>query len=741
MFWMKYSIVDPTNSMAYSKAIDEEVDFKGFIAHYGDICEATPEGTPKSQLKAICTGIFSDDRRLNVNLLEVSLLHGDVDDITPAAYERLLGDVKKMGLNHLIIESPSSNENHRKYRVYFELDEKATSHEDYKGRGLPTLKRHFPYIDWDTKCGDSARFMYVPDSSKLGTISYSHTGNKIKTIRGGMGMREKVAQMSTSSYPNSSHCKYKNWALETFDLKVGGKVPHSPFRLDSDSGNYIVNHYGIYDFQSSQVIKWEMLHRALEDFKVDAVHPYFVNLWESKGSPILSTPEKGKDINIPSFIEVMGSKGRYHIVLNDILEMHNHKLIRLDPNKNEFDVCLEIIKNPYIPTYWAKESMGYKTEEDAKFKFYGTPQIKMQYRKTIDTGRVIVLGADDVGIYYEYEKNQIVECLTTPIKPRPVFHQDIHEFLSQLNINLEWIHAYIYFFQDCQKALPWIHAYGEAKAGKTFLAELLGTLFTGSPIRDPLSNDHQDMWGSSPLLLMDEQLPQSMNAKKSAINECKSLCTQYTTQINQKYKAHANVCGYHRLFSTQNADEPELPLEDQSDLSALVRRMQLIKFDKGNKDFLSGIKMARTTAWLNGEFAQHCQYIKENNYIQPSDSLLAVEPLPDRYLNANTVSIHDTARKLIEGMLNICVNKVLQGGYVKSDEDNYYVDVNCTEFQSYLMTHKYITTRFSSKKLAIILKKAFSDSLEAHRVRVKDTGRRRCVKIMKSKVDAMLEEF
>jgi len=543
---IRYSVVDSAN-LGNAYPISQPIDFPSFCDAYRKEIVGTPHTTPKPQLTAICVGVYADSKRRNANFQGATLLHADIDhDFTSALYAQLLQDLESKNYAYLLVESPSSTPDAPRVRLYFPLYKEVLDVETYKRGYLKTLNAHFPYITFDSQCIDPARFMYIPSETQLATFRASPDGSPIEFIEEEYTERQRKAIPETPSYQdeeyklNNLDIALRDWGLNTFDLTLGGHAPHSPFRLDSDSGNYKVHWYGIYDFQAKETIRWSKLHEEIQKDDTSHIHQYYTHLFEKKDKPVLNLRQFGAapgDKNIvPCFVEAPGTGGRYYITLDKDPEMRGErKLYPLDTTRNEFKVCLSAIESGWVESYWPREILGFQDKENGRFNFFADSDLKAKYRATPES-TIMFLGADTKGNYYCPESRLVYEANHAIKQVEPKYHENIHKFLEQLDIDYDWICRYLYFSTDCTKALPWLHMFGVAKSGKTFLAQLIGTLFTSQPLLNPITGgDFQTGWGgfsSDADGRTDSRKPifKQINHKQNT----KKLVTSYVNRSEQK---------------------------------------------------------------------------------------------------------------------------------------------------------------------------------------------------------------
>jgi len=698
---IRFSLVDPAHKGRVLRS--PEMSFVEFVERYLETCSGTPPDTEKEDLEMLCPAVFSNDVRNAASLEELYMLAIDLDHDCPETFGELQ-------YSYFLIESPSSVEGDRRYRIYLPLERPVTDPTHYTEKYLEVVEQLIPeYMDCvDKNCVDACRFMYVPNASKLET-AYCELEKPFFNFP-----EPETPPTKVQDPPNSSKGKYETsawnkrlcheWALPTFNLVLEKHAPCSPSRPDSDSGNHMVHEYGIADFndpKGTSTMKWSTLHAIFEKIAANnyhgrPIHPHFLKLWEDAGRPLLKSQFT---VGLVEF----GTKGRYSFV-----EQHSPGdiYIPLDPTPNEFEVVTEHIKNPDTATHLTRDDITYEDDE-GKTKFLHKNVIKQRYRH-VAKEKILLLGHKKRGLTIHRDTLEVYESMHCRRNMQPIYHAEVAEYLENTPIDPEWLIKYLYFFPDCSKSLPWIHLFGEAGAGKSFLALLLASIFDTGPVVDAFaSRDFQGGLGENPVVFMDEQVPLTDSRGISCLNACKLMVTDFRSRVNKKYEVPIWVEGYHRLISAQNATDCSLPLHNQMDLGALVRRLQVEKAEDKHVEYLKRFDMRETAAWLSHKFAEHVAWIGEQYSFEPAGGLLALEPYQTPYLTRNTVDVSEKNRKLLEGILQIVLGNKVSAGAGGWEEDYFFIKLSESKFQEWLRTEKYIDSRISTKQLSLIMEKAF----------------------------------
>jgi len=294
-------------------------------------------------------------------------------------------------------------------------------------------------------------------------------------------------------------------------------------------------------------------------------------------------------------------------------------------------------------------------------------------------------------------------------------------------VDTTWIKDYLYHATNCAVAVPWLHMFGESTTGKSFFATLVGSLFTSEPVKAPLTNDgFNRRYGESPVLFMDEQIPDFRTKEKSSINILKELVTARSTDANRKYARELTIDGYHRIVSTQNSRFLKLPLRDQEDLGALIRRVQPIFFGAEQRAFFEPLTMAETGAWVSYQFAEHVAYIRQNHAATPANDTLAVAPYETPFLNHRTLTLTQEQINFYMGLIKYCED----APHEMAGSNREVIFICTSSFRDWLHRNQHTKNKWSPQGIMEAIKK-MAPASKKHRSRV-DGERKRTIEIRRN---------
>jgi len=688
-----------------------------FCLQYQDSVQQQPKSKPKAQLLGLCAATFDNNHRSGINFKQITILPLDFDQV-PKGFD-ISATLKQSGYNYLLIESPSSAWNRRKYRLYVPFQAPITNGKLYSLCYMDSVEAIHPTLTplVDKQCKDTARFMYIPNASRLPSISTNTTGTNLPCPDPDhiLGQESPKPDQNHIVDPQDLLIGQK-WALPTFDLTLNTAPPGVPKRPTSDSGHHLVTEGGIKDFNHPtapnryEYTSWSELHAifsAIHRGKLlpTSVHPYYLNKWESAGRKLLTD----NDIS-PLVVKIVedGTKARYHAVMKG----GSSDLLPLDPAKNEFDVILEMVKDPDIPTLAVYEDIMYRTkpEDGGEWKNLPPSRIKKNIR-AISSSKKLILGAKSTGLYYSPSQNCICEALHGTRTFAPIQHPIIETYLSSLPFKHDWLLDYLHYLPQVKEhALPWIHTFGPSQAGKTLFAELCASLWDRPPVTGLFMSNFQSGMGSSPIILMDEEIPNSPQKSISVLNACKILVTSKENEANKKYEIPLSVQGYHRLFSTENSDEPTaLNIPDFLHLGALTRRCLVVQFTDEQKDFLLQNTATEISSWLQSKFGEHLTYLRQSRRPRDPQGLIAVQPYETEFLS-ETNPTGELPRGVMETVIAVLNGQDKDGGYYGENREEYFLNFNSGGFQDKLISRRVVVKSKSAKYLKSMIMRCVDGS-------------------------------
>jgi len=208
-----------------------------FCLEYKDTVSKQSKEIKKPALLGLCAATFDKDHRSGTNFRQITLLAMDFDEIPrEVTFKQVFKD---SDYNYLLIESPSSSWRQRKYRVYVPFETPITTGTGYSQYYLDAVALIHPDLlkFVDKQCKDCARFMYIPNESKLSTLTYESTKKSLPCP----SAKVETVKVIPEVPENSTDAKIGQlWALPTFDLSIGGAPPGVPMRPGSDSGHHLV---------------------------------------------------------------------------------------------------------------------------------------------------------------------------------------------------------------------------------------------------------------------------------------------------------------------------------------------------------------------------------------------------------------------------------------------------------------------------------------------------------------------
>jgi len=235
------------------------------------------------------------------------------------------------------------------------------------------------------------------------------------------------------------------------------------------------------------------------------------------------------------------------------------------------------------------------------------------------------------GTHYNVKEQTLRVCMAKPNHPEPVFHQDVHDYLSLWGPKM-----LAYCSQIWNTDVPCAALYLVAKpgAGKSLLATALSGAAGGHVTFEDTSGNFNDQLRESWIIWADEavELPRD----KSPANILRKLLGASVWGINVKYQDTSRLEGYLRVVITANNSEV-LRFNgalSSDDIAALAERVIYVNPSKEAQEEMEallwrlrseyaeskGFKPTDPRApnyldevWRNGNrFLEHCAWLEEN---------------------------------------------------------------------------------------------------------------------------------
>ena len=441
------------------------------------------------------------------------------------------------------------------------------------------------------------------------------------------------------------------------------------------------------------------------------------NSW-SKGmfKEVVTKKVKKTDIQQSQVIEDFSRHTRYHVAL--ALD-ENLGLIELDPTPDEW----EVVEARAFRAIYEKDHASLLRPGD----FYDLRDIKKPKKKNpafikaairdIPLKSELIIGAPKNTLYFNPATKTIIEANHCIQNTAPEYNEKIHKMLLQMPWPSEdWMMRYLHYFTDVNNyALPALHLHGATTSGKSMLALLLKSCFTAPLVVDNelFKNEQNTPLGSTSVIFLDEEIPQSKKRSMKPIDELKTLVTSKVNQGSNKYKAVYIVIGYHRIISTKNTAPgvAGLPLEDAKDLAAVLRRFQTMEFTKEHADYLENNEITGevVTSWLADlTFAKHVAWIRANYNATPAHDIVVVTPVATKALSCDYVtSGPESDQIMLEAFITYTNQVGLSTGLdVDVPEDVFYLENKTTSLYRAIRKEANNSTRYSIKHINALLKRA-----------------------------------
>jgi len=480
--------------------------------------------------------------------------------------------------------------------------------------------------------------------------------------------------------------------------------------VENERHNYILNLVGFLNRSGVSRNFTEIKLKCFEqgDFEWKEIsdiieHVYSKSINEFNTFEFKEDNKYSSTTQVAYIVESLEKSGRYHLAYEN---NDTDNLVRLDNTLNEFGPTVELIKKNINGFQLKKEDISFK--DDNKDIFLSNDRIKCDFR-IIPENLGYLLGANEKSKYYDKKTNTFLIANHKLIKSKPVKHQEIHDFIEQLPFSTQWFQIYLALLKNMEIALPMLYCFGFTKGGKTLIALLLASQWSNiKPDKDFFKNESfQDKAGSSPIILMDEEFP-------NKINLIKEMITSETNYINKKNRQAMDIIGYPRFVACINADEPHFPINKTSDIDALLRRVQVARFTSEHTQYLNGINIKETKAWIDYKFREYVAWCHENIAIPETNDLVGLIPCETDDFNAEMLNASPSHMRIIEEVI-LMINDSLKedeliGGYLGKDlNDNLFKFSIGSKFTDELMDKRILKTRMSAKELKATLKKCFKN--------------------------------
>jgi len=702
-----FSIVGPDK---VSCTPHEIKNFDDFVTMYSSLANSQPATTKKEDLIMFAPATYNDNYRNSGNFLFSNILVIDVDE--GHTKKEILAFLDAYQYNYLLIESPSSMPHKYKCRIILELKRPVYDSELWRKGYEPTIKRHFPLLAFDPQCKDAARFFYIPNKTKVKTL-------QSRTDATGIDFQapEKVAPSFLKFQEDKDVSIGKLWQRVEYlkmskqsiteDYMDWVRVGHSIAALKNRGAK----------FEESLEIFDAFSQLDPDKYDKRAVAKKFENLWDSADAT-KNGPEKIlKDTNDMGFkypekiehsesricIVEEGTSKRYYLGFKN-----TETLIKLTDTKDEFGVILQKVATDFDERFeLTKKDLTFK-DKDGKLVHLTENALKARFRRTSEN-KGFIIGAPQKGNYYNPETNSIEHAQHCRQSFTPTFHQDIDDFLKQLNVDYVWLRQYLYWFDDCSKTLPLLYLYGISNAAKTLFVNLLSTIFGCEANTDFFTtNDFINSPGKSPVIFMDEEMKETRDGVKT-INRIKSFITSDFNYINMKHSSSTYVRRFWRFFVALNIDRPKFLLNAFQDMDAVKRRVQAIKFGLDQVTYINKVSTEVIQSWLSGRFGEHIAWIKQNTKPEMSNDIIMVPTYDTEDFNKDTANISEENEKIFENLSEVFEeNKIGSKILAGSDEENFYLSCN-QEYTIYLVEKRLLKKTMSTKMLGSIFKKVFPE--------------------------------
>lgn len=612
-----------------SEVFSVEELFEGLKA----MCASLPSSIKKEKLPAIVAGVYVNNEINKKNTEFCQVMGIDIDE------NNIQADQIQIPFSHIRYESPSSTENNRKWRILLPLAKPIYNH--WTINYLENCKKLLPNFVVDTSCKDSSRKFFIPNSSKLSSF-YMNSGQPLYDFDITLESAAKKEKPESNEPPSKMDIiTASKWAEVEKCLKIAKekKIDIAPTRDD-----WIILARALGSISETDVdrgveafYEFSQLYSQGEPPDYNTCGEKFVELMNSADGSvsinsffdmvykkeILKKREKAKVDNGIAYLVGVPKSNTYSFIAYE--NTVDDEIVRLHPEEYNIATVVAALKKDTNKQYQLKyEDISYESFDDktqkTTIKEVPSADIIVDFR-VAPLQHGFLLGQKEIGKYIDKKSNSLLQAKHYSKTAKAKYHVEIDEWLKQLPFQDNWIEKYLYWVRDCNYALPMLYNYGITTSGKSFLAELIGSLFSSEPVKDFFKvKDFQGSAGDSPIIFMDEQI-------RTDANTLKEMITSKYTVVNLKRESKITVHGYHRFITTYNHSEISLPLKENDDRDALLRRVQPAKFKEKHQKAMQAIQEGVTISWIKDNlFLEHVEWICEKHKgLEPEDSLFALK--------------------------------------------------------------------------------------------------------------------
>lgn len=712
----------------------EFADFSSLFEHLKGLCAKTPITTDKDGLLWFTPSYFNSSMRRGLSCFGgTSLLALDIDEVSQEELDNFIGYISEtLKVGFFVYETPTSMPDHIKLRVVFELSEEIKDPSQFK----KVLQHYFSKkINYDRACAEVSRFFYIPNSTKLESFIFIE-GEKLEVNIPTQKKEDKKKDLTPSSELGiPSPTEEESFFFESPQV-VANKLARVLKYLKDSKKTITKTHrdwvnvcFACVSLQRNQLTREDCFNYFVQFSELDGkdcapieeLTKKFDWCWKNSLNKVSVRTIYGlalnaglKSLNVSDeavFILRMPQKNTYYLVIDnktedDVITLHDEAFNSLEVLRSYIKIQPKdedkfVLKKADISRVVEDEETGQKR------KVYRSTLSDFQARYAITPKKVVyLLGGESEGSFYEKSTKTLLISNHHRRPCKAVFHDDIDDWISQLNIDKNWFYTYLYYLPKVNVATPLLHCWGETKGGKSVLATLIGSIWSSEPIKDYFDPDNpsfKDTAGSSPVIWFDEEVPEKPNA-------IKNLVTSYEIPIKQKFEKALYTRGYSRIISAVNDDTLKFTSFSQKDDGALLRRIQPIHFTKENRQYLKNLGGKRVTSrWIQNDFREHVKFIEENpqnfNLIGDSDDIIALEPCFSKEAEEKNFTFNEKKQAIQEYFFDEFLKPKIEVG--KSE-----VTCNVMDFLDKVLESKLVKIRPSRRSMENIIKSAMGKDAE-----------------------------
>lgn len=706
---------------------------KGIFEFLEQGCRLTPQATLKKNCHMFIPGVFEDSVRDEEHFIKTRLLAIDIDTIqNEGDFLKDLESLEDKSIGFILHGTPSHSLDNPRYRLLLELDEDCLDSYKYSRCYEETVSSILPQAQFsknitagysvDIAIKNCSGFLFIPQEDKLDTFLFS-AGEPIQI----KGNHKKTHRPNTSKKDANlvglDMQKLKGKDVMEKDLEdVLQYLEKNELSITDDYEDWLNVGFACASLKYSDFTETESLDMFKRFSYLSKSHDLDDHELEAKFHNCSETSHNRISISTVFFL---AQKAGW-IKTNDTFQgdkigmveaKGGNKVHLVYKSDREGETLLQMTQEIYLPTIaqahiinaqdpiYTLEPKHVKKEpdEEGKQKNLSVPNLLSLNRVPQPEGIEFLLGAEKKGTYYNTLTNTISYAKHCIAPATPKFSQEIHDWLSQLPVDINWLYTYLVKFTDLGVAVPCLHFHGESNSGKSLFILLVSTLHEGGDVSNSLDGKGFDAFaGTTPLKIFEERPP-------SDIAELKRLVTMHRHQVDQKFDGRMlTVIGYFRVITAVNQPDFTLSVDSDTDTSALFRRIQPICMTEENSTYLAKIGgIEKTKSWVNGAFKNHMAWIRENltffTMIQSAGDIVTPQPKGIEDEEKAKMGISQFDRDILECVCESLHTKVCNSLIKKPKNIHLFVDEFIEELRRKGHTRRTLTVN----KLRKILEPVF----------------------------------